>query len=343
MSPTRLASLARATATRLAATLPIVLAACNAPMSALQRAGEGARRVTGITWFLIVTAAIVYAATMAVMILAMMRNRSRDPHDVDLSRPGTGFIVWGGGVMPAVVLTAAFVVGLAAMGRFPASVTDHTPHFTIVGHQWWWQVEYDDPQLPGGFSAANEMHVPVGEPVRIRLISRDVIHSFWIPQLQGKIDLIPGDTNEIRILAEKPGVYRGQCAEYCGDQHAHMAFTVVAESPDQYQAWLAAQRMPARAPTDSLAMLGQQLVVSGPCAMCHTLAGTPAQGQVAPDLTHVGSRHTLAAGTIPNTLGNMEGWIANAQSLKPGAKMPTLTQFSGRELRAIATYLETLK
>jgi cytochrome c oxidase subunit 2 len=245
--------------------------------------------------------------------------------------------------MPAVVLTVVFVVGLLAMGRFPAEASERAPHFTITGHQWWWQVDYDDPDLSGSFTTANELHVPVGETVRIRLVSADVIHSFWVPGLQGKIDLIPGDTNEIRIHAEKVGTYRGQCAEFCGMQHANMAFTVVADSPESYAAWIAGEQKVAKEPVDSLTASGRELVTGGPCAMCHTLRGTNARGQVAPDLTHVGSRLTLAAGTLPNNLGTMEAWIANAQSLKPGAKMPTITQFNGRELRAVALYLESLK
>ena len=292
---------------------------------------------------MIITAAIVYLAVMALFVAAMSRNRARDPRTVDLSRPGNGFIIWGGAVMPSIVLAAVFVAGLAAMGRFPARANERAPAFTITGHQWWWQVDYDDPDLPGRFTTANELHVPVGETVRIRLVSGDVIHSFWVPGLQGKIDLIPGDTNEVRIRAEKAGTYRGQCAEFCGQQHANMAFTVVAEPRAAWTAWIAGQQQPAKEPVDSMTALGRELVTGGPCAMCHTLRGTNARGQVAPDLTHVGSRLTIAAGTLPNTLGTMEAWVANAQALKPGTKMPTITQFNGRELRAVAMYLETLK
>lgn len=327
----------------LAAALVAGTTACQAPMSIFGAVGDGGRRISALAWFMIITATIVYVGVMALFVAGMMRNRDRDPAAVDLTERGTGLIVWGGGVMPVIVLTMVFVVGLVAMGRFPAEAGARAPRYTITGHQWWWQVDYNDPDLPGSFTTANELHVPVGETVRIRLVSADVIHSFWVPGLQGKIDLIPGDTNEIRIHAEKAGTYRGQCAEFCGVQHANMAFTVVAENPQLYAAWLARQQSPAQQPTDSLAALGQTLVTNGPCAMCHTLRGTAAQGQVAPDLTHVGSRLTLAAGTLPNNLGTMEAWIANAQSLKPGTKMPTITQFSGEQLRAVATYLEQMK
>jgi cytochrome c oxidase subunit 2 len=325
------------------AALVVTCAGCDAPMSIFGAAGDGGRRISGLAWFMIMTAAVVYVAVMALFLAAMWRNRSRDPGAVDLSRRGNGFIVWGGAVMPSLVLAAVFVAGLAAMGRFPARASERAPAFTVTGRQWWWQVDYDDPSLPGRFTTANELHVPVGETVRIRLLSGDVIHSFWVPGLQGKLDLIPGDTNEVRIHAEKAGTYRGQCAEFCGQQHANMAFTVVAEPRAQWAAWIAGQQQLAKEPADSLAASGRELVTGGPCAMCHTVRGTNARGQVGPDLTHVGSRLTIAAGTLPNTLGTMEAWIANAQSLKPGTKMPTLTQFSGRELRAVATYLETLK
>ncbi len=170
-----------------------------------------------------------------------------------------------------------------------------------------------------------------------------MIHSFWVPELQGKLDLIPGDTNVLDLTAARAGMYRGQCAEFCGQQHAHMALTVVAEPRADYEQWVASQRAPAREPDDSLARLGQQLFVAGPCALCHTVRGTPALGGVGPDLTHMGSRLTIAAGTLPNTLGNLEGWIANAQSIKPGASMPSMTMYGGRELRALATYVSSLR
>jgi len=345
MSRTRRVRQRRALARRvtLATILIAGTAACQAPMSIFGAGGDGGRRVSGLAWFLIVTAAVVYAITMAILLVGISRNRDRDPAAVDMSERGHGFIIWGGAIMPVVVLTAVFIAGLTAMGRLPAAASERAPRFTITGHQWWWQVDYDDPDTPGSFTTANELHVPVGETVRIRLVSADVIHSFWVPGLQGKIDLIPGDTNEVRIHAEKAGTYRGQCAEFCGMQHANMAFTVVADAPPRYAAWIAGQQGLAKAPVDSLTALGRQLVTGGPCALCHTLRGTNARGQVAPDLTHVGSRLTLAAGTLPNNLGTMEAWIANAQSLKPGTKMPTITQFNGRELRAVAWYLESLK
>jgi cytochrome c oxidase subunit 2 len=179
--------------------------------------------------------------------------------------------------------------------------------------------------------------------VRLVLATKDVIHSFWVPELQGKIDLIPGSTNKLSLVAKRAGTYHGICAEFCGMEHAKMGLVVVAEDSTTFRQWARAQLAEAAAPTDSLAVAGEQLFESGPCAMCHTVRGTRAGGAVAPDLTHVGSRTTIAAGSLPNTLGNLEAWIANAQSIKPGARMPTITTFSGRDLRAVATYVAGLK
>jgi cytochrome c1 len=180
--------------------------------------------------------------------------------------------------------------GLGVLHRMSTTTSLPEVTFELTGHQWWWDVEYLDPVIARRFHAANEIHVPVGRVVHLRLVSADVIHSFWVPSLQGKLDLVPGDTNDMRFVASEPGSWRGQCAEYCGAQHAHMAFTVVAEDDASFQHWLADQQAPAIQSSDSLSTIGRALVVTGPCALCHTVRGTMARGQVAPDLTHVGSR-----------------------------------------------------
>ena len=179
--------------------------------------------------------------------------------------------------------------------------------------------------------------------MRIILTSAEVIHSFWVPQLQGKLDVIPGDTNDLRLSARRPGQYTGACAEYCGAHHAHMGLTVVAEDPIAFRDWAARELTGGLPPRDSLALEGQRLFVGGPCSLCHTVRGTSAVAQISPDLTHVGSRLTIAAGTLPNTLGNLEGWIANPRSLKPGTKMPTLSVYDGAELRALAAYVSVAR
>jgi cytochrome c oxidase subunit 2 len=320
-----------------------VLTGCNTPMSIFETGGPAAESIARITWFLIIAATLVFIAVMITLFISIWQGRRKETTAVDLSKHSSTPVVVAGAIIPAIILVVIFIVGLGAMSSFPSGNEQDLPHFQVIGHQWWWEVIYQSPSLSGTFKTANELHVPVGQPVIVSVLSADVIHSFWVPELQGKMDLIPGDTNVIRILATHAGVYHGQCSEYCGLQHAHMGFVVVAEPPSQFRAWLAKQQAPARAPIDSLTLLGRQLVTTGPCALCHTIRGTDAQGRVAPDLTHVGSRRTLAAGAYSNTLGTMEAWITNAQSLKPGALMPRITQFDGRELRAMATYLETLQ
>ena len=212
----------------------------------------------------------------------------------------------------------------------------------VTGNQWWWDVQYDNAVPSLRVTTANEIHIPVGKAVRFDLLSTDVIHSLWIPNLQGKIDLVPGRLNELWLRADQPGVYRGQCAEYCGLQHAKMALVVVADSPDDFERWLAANRAPASPPTTPEQQRGRDIVERGPCAMCHSIAGTSAGGRSAPDLTHLASRSTIGAGTLPNTTGYLAGWIADPQHIKPGNRMPP-TGLNGEELQAVLAYLETLK
>jgi len=212
----------------------------------------------------------------------------------------------------------------------------------VTGNQWWWDIQY-----PGAYPSlqvitANEIHIPVGRQVKIDMLSNDVIHSLWIPELQGKIDLVPGHLNTLWVEADHPGVFRGQCAEYCGAQHAKMALTVVAEPPGDFEGWLMANRAPAPTPATPDQQRGEAIVVKGPCSLCHAINGTSAGGRTAPDLTHVASRSTLAAGTLPNTRGYLAGWIADPQHVKPGSRMPA-TGLRGSDLQDVLAYLETLK
>ena len=342
MSPTRRADRRFARWVVLAApALAAVATSCGAPMEIFSTASDDAERVSRLAWFMILLSAVIFVGVMIAMGMAMYRNRQRSETDVDLSEPGNGWIIWGGTVMPAIVLIAVFVVALGAMGREPVGPPVVTIH--VTGRQWWWQLDYEFPELRQHFRTANEIHIPVGRAVRLLVTTGDVIHSFWVPQLQGKLDLIPGDTNDLRLDAKRAGTYTGACAEYCGMQHANMRLSVVAEDSATFTRWAAAQLADGAAPADSLTAQGQRLFVGGACSTCHTVRGTAALAQVAPDLTHVGSRQMIAAGTLPNTLGNLEGWIANAQSLKPGTKMPTLTMYTGPELRALAAYVASLK
>lgn len=311
------------------------------PLSIFSHASDAAARISVLAWFMIILATIIFVGVVVTTILAVRRNRPVDPTEFDLRPTSNRFVIWGGAVMPGAVLVAVFVVALGAMRTFspaPATVT-----IRVIGHQWWWQAEYLDANGRLAFKTANEVHIPVGQPVRILLTSNDVIHAFWVPQLQGKLDVVPGDTNDLRLLAKYTGTYGGACAEYCGQQHAHMAFIVVADSDAAYRGWVARQTGDAASPSDSATLAGRDLFVHTDCANCHTVRGLSARADSAPDLTHVGSRFTIAAGTRPRSLGNLEGWIANPQALKPGAKMPTLREYTGPELRALATYLESLK
>ena len=212
----------------------------------------------------------------------------------------------------------------------------------VTAHQWWWDVEYVAADSSKRLRTANELHLPVNVPVRIHLKSADVIHSLWIPNLAGKQDLIPGRETDLSLLPRKTGLYRAQCAEFCGVQHAHMALDVTVESRADFQRWWAAQLQPAAAPRSPLAQQGLAYLVGRECAMCHNISGTPASGRVGPDLTHLASRRSIAAGTLPMNRGNLYAWIADPQSQKPGNHMPTVGM-EAKDLHGIIAYLEGLR
>jgi cytochrome c oxidase subunit 2 len=211
----------------------------------------------------------------------------------------------------------------------------------MVGHQWWWEIHYPNPDASMYVVTANEVHVPVKTPVVMLTSSRDVIHSFWAPNVQGKRDLIPGYQTAIWFQADQEGTYRGQCAEFCGHQHAHMAFYIIAESADKFHAWIEQQRKSASDPRDPIAKRGRDIFLNGPCIMCHTIRGTVAGSRVGPDLTHLATRKTIAAGTLPNTAGSLAGWISNSQSVKPGNRMPPIT-LPAQDLQVLIKYLQSL-
>ena len=226
-----------------------------------------------------------------------------------------------------------------ALSRLPVA---NAVQLEMTGHQWWWEARYADDTPGSGFAVANELHIPVGRPVVISLKADDVIHTFWVPNLHGKKDMIPGRESTIEFRADRPGTYRGQCAEFCGLEHALMAFTVVAEPAAQYDAWLARQRAPAPQPANALQARGERLFTTGNCAGCHTVRGTSAQGVLGPDLTHVMSRPMLGAGTFANTPANLESWIKAPGSMKPGTTMPP-SQLSAQDLNALVAWIGTLQ
>ncbi|HVH56100.1 MAG TPA: cytochrome c oxidase subunit II [Vicinamibacterales bacterium] len=306
--------------------------------SALHPAGPQAASISHLWWLMFWTCSAVYVIVIAALLVAISRRRMD-------TRPSDGTLRTS--VVTAAGITVVILFGLlfasVATGRAVASLgAAEALVIDITGHQWWWDVTYENPTPSLQVKTANELHIPVGRQIRIQLKSSDVIHSFWVPNLHGKMDLIPGRQNLLWLQADKPGVYRGQCAEYCGVQHANMALTVVAESSDDFERWIMAQRQPAPPPSTPEQQHGLQIVERGPCAMCHNVTGTVAGGRTAPDLTHVATRSTIAAGTAPNTRGYLAGWIADPQHMKPGAKMPS-TGLSAEELQAVLAYLETLR
>ena len=320
---------------------------CRRPQSSLYGNGEAADKIANLSWFMLILFAAITVVMWILIVLPLRKNRgSFDEHaPIDIGG-GQGWITIGGFIFPVIVLTIVFVFGLIVMSRFPlhAGGSDAMePDIRITGHQWWWEVTYLQGDYPQHFSTANEIHIPVGQPVNIELESADVIHSFWVPSLHGKVDAVPHWTNYIRIEADHAGTFRGSCAEYCGAQHAHMGLTVVAQDPSDYAAWREGQIKVAALPQGDEAKRGAMLFQSGPCANCHSIRGTPAGGHVAPDLTHLASRGTIAAHSFPNDTAHLEAWVTHAQSLKPKSAMPDLTQFNGQQLRDLVAYLQQLK
>ncbi|NYT44563.1 c-type cytochrome [Alcaligenaceae bacterium] len=305
--------------------------------SALHPHSEDAGRVAEITWVLFTGGAIIFVLVGILLAFALggpMRMR------VLLRRPV--LIVAGGIIFPVVVLTALLIYTLTAESTMLKADTPPAARIEVVGEMWWWRVRYLDSEGLALFETANDIRMPAGVPVELVLKSDNVIHSFWVPNLAGKLDMVPGHVNRLRIQAQEPGLFRGQCAEYCGAQHAKMMFDVKVLSADGFQSWVASQREPAHEPADASLALGKQVFMQH-CVQCHTIRGTVATGTSGPDLTHVGSRLSLAAGVLPNNVGAMAGWIAGSQHIKPGNAMPSFNQLSGENLRAVAKYMESLQ
>jgi cytochrome c oxidase subunit 2 len=288
-------------------------------------------------------AAVVFVLVVTVLLIAAFRRRApgEEVEDPARERRMTSVVT----IAAAATVATLFVVMLLSFGtgrRLTATPPAGALQLRVTGHQWWWEVQYRDSVPHNWATTANEIHVPVGRPVVIELRATDVIHSFWVPNLGVKRDMIPGQTTSIWFQADSAGVYRGQCAEFCGHQHANMAFQIVAEPPDRFAAWLDRQRDTASTPVDSLAARGQEVFLASTCVMCHAIAGTPAGSRVGPDLTHLASRRTIGAGTLPNSRGNLAGWIVDPQRIKPGVRMPP-NSLRPDELHALLAYLEGLE
>ena len=316
------------------------------PLDYLTGSGPAAHPVVALTWGLTVISVVVSVIITGLVWAGVAMRRVKGAKGVTTAVPvrrggdGLRWLTVGVGISSvALVVSLVWTVVVLAQVSNPPSKPALT--IRVTGHQWWWQAAYDPTDAGKAFQTANELHIPVGQPVRVELVSQDVIHSFWVPQLAGKTDTVPGRTNLAWIEADRPGAYLGQCTEYCGAQHAHMAFKVIAEPAAAFEAWRQAQLQPAAATAPPDAAAGQQLFIDR-CGACHTVRGTDAGGGTGPDLTHLMSRTTLASGTIANTPSGLMGWIANPQGVKPGTVMPTL-YLSGTELAAVTSYLETLR
>ncbi|MDT9598926.1 cytochrome c oxidase subunit II [Sphingosinicella rhizophila] len=299
-------------------------------------AGPFAGSIATLAWILMGVAAVVMLVVAAALWVALFGTGNLR------SKLGGKRTIWLGGILfPMVVLTALLVYGLSLTRNLTAPIRGDEMRVRLVGEMWWWRVAYLDRRRQPFMMDANELHIPTGRPVVLELQSSDVVHSFWVPRLSGKLDMVPGRTNIMRIQADQPGTFGGQCAEYCGGPHALMGFVVIAHEPEAFAAWLRARQEPQEAAISPEAARGASLFMSTGCAACHRIAGTGANGLAGPDLSHIGSRRTLGAGILPNNRGALMGWIGNAQALKPGNRMPPYTILPGKDLQAIAAYLET--
>jgi cytochrome c oxidase subunit 2 len=331
-----------------AAPLPLLLCGCQSYQSTFGNAALEVRQFNILFVIFLVICAAMYALVIAFLLTAILRRRRGD--DANVVETGkhheshplmrSGLIAWG--ALVATGLVALAIASFVADRSMARAAAHERLSITVTGNQWWWDVQYNSSDPSKTLRTANELHLPVGVPVRITFHSNDVIHSFWVPSLAGKQDLIPGRETDVTIVPKKIGIYRGQCAEFCGTQHAHMALVVNVDSYSDFLRWWEHELQPAPAPRTPLVQAGYNFVAQRQCAMCHNIAGTPASGRVGPDLTHLASRRSIAAGTLPMGKGNLYGWVANPQSIKPGTKMPTIG-LEPDQLHAVVAYLETLK
>lgn len=314
----------------------VTVLGCSGVQSALAPAGRQAEQLARIFWWMSGGSLAIWLLVMGIAIYAAYSPESRD-----LVGPRR-LIIWGGVIVPTLALTLVLCFGLALIPEHVDPATPSALEVRVSGEQYWWRVKYVS-QTGAPVELANEIRLPVGEEVDFVLDSPDVIHSFWIPSLGGKVDMIPGRQTRLRLSPQRTGSFRGQCAEYCGASHALMAFDVVVQERADFERWLAAQAAPARDPSDALAREGRDVLLANGCGACHALRGTPADGVVGPDLTHVGSRGSIAAGVLPNAAAGFGRWLAETDRLKPGVHMPAFGMLAAPEVRALAAYLESLE
>ncbi|HEY9569311.1 MAG TPA: c-type cytochrome [Thalassobaculum sp.] len=310
----------------------LLLAGCDGPQSTLDPAGGGARRIAGLFLVMAVGAGVLWVAVIGLAVYAAVIHPHPHPE-----RYANRLILWGGAVGPTLILAALLTYGLGLMPALRAPGADL--RIAVTGEQFWWRVAYRQPDDDAVVASANELRLPAGARVELVLDSLEVIHSLWIPSIAGKMDMIPGRTTRLILEPERPGVYRGVCAEYCGTSHTLMAFAVEVMEPAGFAAWLEREAGPA---TDSGAA-GQERFLANGCGACHTVRGTDATGTVGPDLTHIGSRRTIAAGIMDNTQANRVRFIAAPVAVKPGVEMPAYGMLPAAEIAAIAAWLGRLQ
>lgn len=323
---------------------------CGGRQSAVDAAGIQAERLEFLWWLFFWVCAGVYAIVMVVLIATFMRNKRADAGTAPDLAPDPNREARAGYTIKAAVAVTLIVIfvfmfvsfrtgrainALSRSGEKPLTIK-------ITGVQWFWKIEYQDDIPSNNITTANELHLPVGRTVQLELQSNDVIHSFWLPNMHGKKDLIPNYPTTFHFRPDEVGTFHGQCAEFCGYQHAKMRFVVVVETPEQFNAWAAAQRQTPPPPADPRQQRGQQIFLTSTCVQCHTVQGTSANATVGPNLTHIASRQYLAAGSLPNTREHLRNWITDPQKIKPGIRMP-MNLYSEEDLDALVSYLESLK
>ena len=333
----------------LLASASFLFVSCGGPQSAVDAAGIQAERLENLWWLFFGVCAAVYAIVMAVLLIAFFRNGragSDTAPEIGQEQPGENraeYTVKGAVAITVIILFILMFVSFRT-GRAINTLSQSQDQLwiKITGNQWWWNVEYKDADPSNNITTANELHLPVGRPVKVELQSNDVIHSIWLPNMHGKKDLIPNYPAVFYFRPDKIGTYWGQCAEFCGYQHAKMRFIVIVESPEEFDAWMKSQQQASVTPADPIQQHGQQIFLTSVCTQCHTVQGTNAAGRVGPNLTHVASRQYIAAGSLQNTRDHLRSWITDPQAIKPGIRMPMNT-YSEEDLDALVSYIEGLK
>jgi cytochrome c oxidase subunit 2 len=324
----------------------ILFAGCSGNQSALNPVADQARDISHLWWLFCIVMTVIYLLVQIFFVWGITKRAPKEAPPVlnsDVGRERK--LTWLLGIFIGVtaIILLVFMINDFFTGQHMRKLDDpHPLRILVTGHQWWWEIQYEDDTPSNIVVTANEIHIPTGKAVQFDLQSADVIHSFWSPNFDGKKDLVPGHPTSLWFRATRTGNFFGQCAEFCGLQHAHMRFEIVVDTPERFQSWLSAQNQSAPSPANDLQKHGQQVFLNGSCILCHTISGTPARGTIGPDLSHLASRQMIAAGTLFNTRGHLGGWILDAPRIKPGTHMPQ-NNLSPSDFQALLAYLESLK